>query len=91
MFGSNVHNVIKIDEVRVCGSDTDASGWVTIKVIAENYSWHDEGEQDQIPSEFTLFLKNKKLGLAQLQAGLAKAVADDMLADLAPKEAEANG
>ena len=91
MFGSNVHNVTKIEEVRVCGSDTDGSGWVTIKVIAENYSWHEEGEQDQIPSEFTLFMKNKKVGLSQLQAHLAKAIADDMVADLAPKEAEANG
>ena len=78
MFGTNVHNVTKIDEVRVCSSDTDSSGWVTIKVIAENYSWHEDGEQDQIPSEFTLFLKNKNVGLSQLQAQLAAAIANDM-------------
>jgi len=82
MFGTNVHNVTKIEEVRVCGSDTDASGWVTIKVIAENYSWREAGTQDQIPSEFTLFLKNKKVGLSQLQASLAKAIADEMVEEV---------
>ena len=76
MFGTNIHNVTKIDEVRVNGSDHDDSGWVSIKVIAENYSWQDE-DQDQIPSDITLFIKNKKLGLSQLQAALALAIADD--------------
>ena len=76
MFGTNIHNVTKIDEVRVNGSDHDDSGWVSIKVIAENYSWQDE-DQDQIPSDITLFFKNKKLGLSQLQAALALAIADD--------------
>ena len=81
MFGTNIHNVTKIDEVRVNGSDHDDSGWVSIKVIAENYSWKQDADQDQIPSEITLFFKNKKLRLSQLQAALALAIADDIVAE----------
>ena len=79
MFGTNIHNVTKVDEVRVNGNSSDESGWISIKVIAENYSWDNSKDQDQIPSEITLFFKNKKLGLSQLQASLALAIADDMV------------
>ena len=76
MIGFNIHNVTEVANARVHKSTSDKSGWRVLNVIAENYSWGDE-DQDQIPSEITLFMKNIDLGLAQLQDQIAIAIATE--------------
>jgi hypothetical protein len=96
MINFSIHNVTSVDNARVCNSDSDKSGWISINIIAENYSWGEE-DQDAIPSEITLFFKNKDLGLAQLQEqivlGIAKNRREMVEAEQAKEneEAKANG
>lgn len=93
MIQLSIHNVTEIAKARVCNSDHDNSGWININVIAENYSWGD-ADQDQIPTEITLFFKNKDLGLAQLQEQIVLGIAAnrrEMVEAEQSKEVAANG
>ena len=80
MIGFHIHNVTEIKKARVSSSDhrdkDDKSGWIVLNVIAENYDWVDE-DQDQIPSEITLYCKNVELAIAQLQEQLDLAIKKD--------------
>ena len=74
MLNVAIHNITEVATCRVHGQDHDESGWITFNVIAQNYSWGDEDEQDNISNEVTFFFKNKELGLAQLQEAIRLAI-----------------
>jgi len=74
MINFSIHNVTEVLKARIQQSDHDPSGWITFNIAAQNYSWGDE-DQETITNEITLFLKNKELGLAQLQEVITKAIA----------------
>jgi hypothetical protein len=74
MLNVAIHNITEVPNCRVHGQDHDDSGWITFNVVAQNYSWGDEDEQDNISNEVTFFFKNKELGLAQLQEAIRLAI-----------------
>ena len=87
MINFSIHNITEVLNARVHQSDHDQSGWITLNIGAQSYSWGDEG-QETITNEITLFLKNKDLALAQLQDEITKAIAIHRR-ELVEKEAKA--
>jgi hypothetical protein len=87
MINFSIHNITEVLNARVHQSDHDQSGWITLNIGAQNYSWGDE-DQETVSNEITLFLKDKELGLAQLQAEIKSAIAAHRR-EMVEKEAKA--
>lgn len=93
MIGLSIHNVTEIGKARVHSPDNDGTGWITLNIGAQQYSWDDEEENETISNEVTLFFKNMDLGLAQLQDQITLAIAQnrrEAVREEAEKEAATN-
>ena len=69
MFQSQVHGVTEITSARIHTSGSsinDREGWIVLHFTAQNHTWGDE-EHEDVCGEFTFFLKDLELGLAQLR------------------------